>query len=258
MKILVLEPAEPDDAEVDKTGRVLSILNQLGHEVLEALPDALLYEQVIKRKPDVVFNLASAYEAEKANRVPVVLEIADVSYTGSGILGLSLNRFYNLLFPLLAASGVQTVPFKVMKAGQFTHPDGLGYPLTLFREGARLGQVLENEDELKTAMRVIAPREDVIVFGFVKGEKESLFILDSIPFLTSSNSPCLEPALKTYALIEARGLARFDFVRSDSMLLSGIDSAPDSLGEQLLRDAAAAGWDEERLIQYMVEHAGRD
>lgn len=258
MKILVLESAEPDDAGADKTAKVISILGKLGHEVLEALPDVRLFEQVVNLQPDVVFNLAGAYEAEKANRVPAILEIADVRYTGPGMLGLSLNRFYSMLFPLLLMSGVHTAPFKVMKAGQFSPPDGLRYPLTLFPEGIRFGQVLENEGELKAAMGVIAPREDVIVFGSVTGEAESLFILDSIPFLNSGNSLCLEPALKAYGLIEARGLARFDFLRSDEMFLNGIDSSPDPLDEHLLRDAAAAGWDAERLIQHMVEHAGRD
>ncbi len=230
MKILVLEPAEPDDAVADKTAKIISILKKLGHEVLSALPDARLYERVTSNKPDVVFNLASAYAADKANRIPAILEIADVRYTGPGILGLSLNRFYSFLFPLLLASGVHTVPFEVMKAGQFSQPDGLCYPLILFREGIRFGQGIDNESELKAAMNESVPREDVIIFGSVNGKKESLFILDSIPFLTSSNGLCLEPALKTYRLIEARGLARIDFLSTDEMLLTSIDSSTGSPG----------------------------
>ena len=51
---------------------------------------------------------------------------------------------------------------------------------------------------------------------------------------------------------------RFDFMVSEQPLLVGIEVSPDPLDEKLLQLAALAGWDAEKIIQTLLEHAGRD
>ena len=61
-----------------------------------------------------------------------------------------------------------------------------------------------------------------------------------------------------YQLIEARGMAGFDFVWADEPTLVSVDIAPDPLGTELLRQASCVGWNEEDLLQLLLERASRD
>ena len=45
---------------------------------------------------------------------------------------------------------------------------------------------------------------------------------------------------------------------SSRAALTGIEISPDPLGEQLLEKARLSGWDEKRIIQLMIDQAGRD
>ena len=92
----------------------------------------------------------------------------------------------------------------------------------------------------------------------VSGEKSSIYILDSAPFLGPVNPDYLEPALKAYELLEARGLARFDFVENGSFYLDEIDLSPDPLDESFLQVAANHGLDETGILQLLLKHAGSD
>lgn len=257
MKILVIEPAEPDQAVTEKNQRVISILEKFGHDVHKTFANISLYEHAIQEQPDLVFNLAGNGN-DSACRIPAILEIADIKYTGSCMMALSFNRFYNLLFPLLADSGILTVPFKVMKAGQSTPLGHLQYPLLLFQEGSCNGQILNSRRDLSLALDRIPIQNEVIVFGHIPGERVHLFLLDGTPIKTTSNLICLEPAVKAFRVMEARGLARFDFLLSNELLLVGVDMSPHPLDENLMKDGAESDWDAVKMIQYMVEHAGRD
>ena len=102
MKIVVLEPAEPDSTGAKKIERICSLLESSGHEVLRQTADSGMYAALLQSAPEVVFNLASIYGWKRTNLVPAVLEIAGMRYTGSNLLSLSLARNYTKRFPLLA------------------------------------------------------------------------------------------------------------------------------------------------------------
>ena len=254
----MLEPTEPDSPAMNKINHIHVLLESKGYEVVRQIADKSLFASVLKQQPDVVFNLASIYSLRKTNLIPATLEIAGARYTGSGLLGLSLVHNYTKLFPLLLAAVVPLEPFVITKAGNAALPDGFFFPLTLFCDGARNGLVIKTPVELKKALKNHPAFEDVVLQETVTGEKVSLFILGSFPFLLSGNSECLDPALKAYQLLEARGLVRFDFVKSDRTYLSEIDLSPDPLDERFLRLAAHHGLDEVKIMQLLLEHAGRD
>ena len=135
MKIVVLEPEEPDSTGAKKIERICSLLESSGHEVLRQTADSGMYAALLQSAPEVVFNLASIYGWKRTNLVPAVLEIAGMRYTGSNLLSLSLARNYTKRFPLLLASGVPMVDFAVMKAGEAAVPPGFDFPLTLYCDG---------------------------------------------------------------------------------------------------------------------------
>jgi len=237
--------------------QIYSSLKRLGYEVVEQGCDKSLLTNMRKDQADVVFNLCSIYAWDKTYLIPAVLEIAGVRYTGSGILGLSLARSYTKLFPLLFKSGIRVPPFTVIPAGN-PPPDGLRYPLTLLRDGLRGGLSLRNADDLDRTLDLFPVGEEVLLLEQMPGERLSLFILDRLPFPDAGNQLFLAAAQKAYDVMEARGLARFDFIRSDEPILERIEIAPDPLNEQFLQTAALAGWDEDRVLQSLVQHSGRD
>jgi len=258
VKVLLLTTPEPEPHESRIFQRINLLLKQLGHEVVEHKADAALFENVIGEKPDVIFNLASIYAWNKTDLIPAVLEIADVPYTGSGILSLSLARNFTKLFPLLDRSGIRVVPFKIIKAGSAILYTELHFPLNLLLDGVRQKLVLAAGSELKKALQDIPPQAEVVLQQQLTGEKLSFYILGSAPFLSSMDKSYLTPALEIYRLIEARGLVRFDFILADEPLLYGIDTAPDPLDDELLTMAAQFGWSEMDVIRSLLEHAAID
>jgi D-alanine-D-alanine ligase-like ATP-grasp enzyme len=213
---------------------------------------------VLKNMPDVVFNLASIYGWERTNLIPAILEIAGVSYTGSNLLSLSLARNYTKRFPLLLASGVPMAAFAVVKAGNAAIPDGFHFPLTLYCDGVYNEIVINTKTELNKAIKNFPVNEDLVMQEVVNGEKTSVYILDSATFLSTDHTELFDYASKAYQLLEARGLARFDFVYSGSTFLDEIDLSPDPLDENFLRLAADQGVDEIEILQSLLEHAGSD
>ena len=258
MKIVVLEPAEPDSTCAKKIERINYLLESSDHEVIRQSADNGMYASLLKSAPEVVFNLASIYGWKRTNLIPAVLEIAGVRYTGSNLLSLSLARNYTKRFPLLRASGVPLADFKIMKAGDAAVPAGFDFPLTLYCDGVYDEMTINSHAELKEALEDYPPREDLVLQKVVSGERSSIYILDSAPFLPPENMAYLEPSLKAYELLEARGLARFDFVGSGSFYLDEIDLSPDPLDEAFLQAAAEQGLDETDILLRMLEHAGQD
>jgi D-alanine-D-alanine ligase-like ATP-grasp enzyme len=234
------------------------LLNRLGYEVKEQTCGPTLYERVRKDHPGVVFNLSSIYGWDKSNLVPAVLEIAGVRYTGSGMLGLSLARNYTRLFPLLQNSGVRVPPFQLVGSRDLAGIHGMQFPLQVYQDGKKNPIFIKNSIELEKILRKLALHEKVLLMEPVAGKKQSLFILDGMPFLTSPGEAYIELAQKAFQLMEAKGLARFDFLEGSQPTLINIEISPDPLGKDLLQEAELAGWDAAHILQLLVEHAGND
>jgi D-alanine-D-alanine ligase-like ATP-grasp enzyme len=237
--------------------RIYSSLKRLGYEVVERGCNKSLLANIWKDEPGVVFNLSSIYAWEKTYLIPAILEIAGVRYTGSGIIGLSLARNYTKLFPLLFNSGIRVPAFAVMTPGN-PPPDGLRYPLALLREGQQGVFSLKNAEDLGWALDLLPAGEAVLLLEQMAGERVSLFTLDGSPFPDAGEPLYLAAVQRAYHVMEARGLARFDFIRSDEPILERVEIAPDPLDEQFLQTAALAGWDMDRVLQFLVQHSGRD
>lgn len=237
--------------------QIYSSLKQIGYEVVERGCSKSLLKKLRDDKPDVVFNLSSIYSWDKTNLIPAVLEIAGVRYTGSGILGLSLARNYTKLFPLFINSGIRVPAFAIIAVGS-PSSDGLCYPLTLLHDSMRSGLCLRHAEDLIRTPDLFSLGEEVLLMERIPGERVSLFVLDRLPFPSDGDQPYLAIAQKAYDVMEARGLARFDFIRADEPILEWIEIAPDPLDEQLLQTAASVGWDVDKVLQSLVQHSARD
>ena len=100
--------------------------------------------------------------------------------------------------------------------------------------------------------------EELLLVEQVSGRRFTIFALDQVPLFCHVEDEVRSLIKQTCQLIEARGLVRFDLVWADRPTLISLDVAPDPLDEELLRQASGAGWNEQQLVQALVEYAGRD
>lgn len=257
VKVCLIEPENRYPAAQTKIKQISSSLKQLGYNIVELDCNSALLEHLRKDKPDVVFNLASIYAWEKTNLIPAVLEIGGYPYTGSGILSLSLARNYTRLFPLLLNSGIKVPDFNLLTVGS-PIPERVPYPLILFRDGCAEGKRANHRGDLVWTLRTLPVGEEVILLHHTDGPRASLYLLDGAPFLGFRGQPYLEIAQKSISILEARGLVRCDFIRSEDPTLEWIEIAPDPLEDQLISSAAQMGWDPGRVLEAVVLHSGRD
>jgi hypothetical protein len=257
MKILLIEPAAPRADVAAKISRFKRLIEALGHQVLEQPFDASLYARVIDEKPEVVFNLASCYDAEKTSTIPAILEIAGRTYTGSGFLplpGMQPTR----LVPMLASSAIPLPPFRIIHAGDGLDDHSLQFPLMIYRNGGQNGLAIPNKSKLKNTLSQLPPQEETLLCERREGSVQSVYMLASMLFPRNTDSAIQAYTCSAYELLEGRGLARFDFIPAEKSLLTGIEAAPDPLDEALLKIAAHEGLTEQDIIQAMITHAGCD
>jgi D-alanine-D-alanine ligase-like ATP-grasp enzyme len=258
MKILLLEPADCDHAAAAKITTIRRILAQLGHQVIEQDFNDGFFSRLVDEKPQVVFNLASVYAWEKTAYLPAILEIAGARYTGSGFLTLTLLRHPVKLLPLLEKTGIRIPPYRIIKAGEPAPADSLRFPLSILQDDRRTGVVVASAIELQQALQAIPPQEELVLREIQGNDVVRVFILDAQIFPREAPPSLLQPALNAYHLVEARGLARFDFLLAGEPLLAAIDAAPDPLDEGFVKAAASAGLDETAIIRTMIAQAGSD
>jgi D-alanine-D-alanine ligase len=260
VKICLLEPeaSHTRPGIENRQEEIRGLLEHLGHQVVELSCGSTLYEGLRRQHPDVIFNVSSIYGNGDAHLVPAIIEIAGLRYTGSGVLALSLGREYARLFQLLFSAGIPLPPFRVLEAERTGSQHDLHYPLVLYQDNGYQASLVANDEALSELLRVASAHETLLLVEQVKGRKLTVFVLDQEPLFYLPEQGLCSLVKRTYQLIEARGLARFDFVWVDGPILAGIDIAPDPLDKELLHQASSAGWDESELLQVLLEHARRD
>jgi D-alanine-D-alanine ligase-like ATP-grasp enzyme len=258
VKIVLLEPADCDPAAAAKIMAIRRILALLGHQVIEQDFNNGFFNRLVDEKPQVVFNLASVYAWEKTAYLPAILEIAGARYTGSGFLTLSLLRHPVKLLPLLEKSGIRMPPYRIVKAGDPAPAGSLRFPLSILRDDHQTGVAIASAIELERTLQAIPPQEELALREIQGNEVVRVFILDTQVFPRNAPPSLVQPALVAYQLIEARGLARFDFLLAGEPLLAAIDAAPDPLDPGFIGAAASAGLDETAIIRTMIAQAGSD
>jgi D-alanine-D-alanine ligase len=107
------DPDRPDDfqEEFDSPATIEAIagaLRGLGHEVEKLGDGRELLERLLARPPEFVFNIAEGQGVGRAReaRVPAVLEMLDIPYTGSDPLTLAVTLDKDSAKRLVASAGV--------------------------------------------------------------------------------------------------------------------------------------------------------
>lgn len=175
------------ECDAPKTIRAIaSAMEKAGHTVTPVEADELLPLWLAQNPVDLAFNIAEGFEGEaREARVPALLELMGIPYTGSGVLSLALALDKAKSKQIFRALGIPTPNFQL-----FGHPDEpadpkLQYPLIVKpnREGSAKGisssSVVWDEAALRAQMRHVFAEytQEVLVEEYIEGTELTVGIL---------------------------------------------------------------------------------
>jgi D-alanine-D-alanine ligase len=182
------EEAEHDPPET--IAALHAALSALGYDVveLEATPD--LPARLAGAAPDLVFNLAEGWAGRhREAQVPGLLELAGIAYTGSdpGCMVVSLDKA--LAKRVVAAAGVRTPTFAVMRRGDEPLPPDLRFPVFAkpLAEGSSKGidggSLVHRREELTAVVGRLVERyrQPALVEEYLPGREFTVGVLEPGP-----------------------------------------------------------------------------
>ena len=209
LKPSIKDPRLPADyySECDSQKTVEAIaaaLKKALHTVLPIEADERLPMWLAKHPVDLAFNIAEGFDGEaREARVPALLELLGIPYTGSGVLALALALDKAKSKQLFRSGGLPTPNFRL-----FVHPDEpvdrhLKYPLIVKpnREGSAKGimasSVVQDETALRVQVRQVYQTysQEVLVEEYIEGTELTVGILgrdEILPVLEIDFSECAD------------------------------------------------------------------
>ncbi len=193
-------PRDDDDEEFDSPetiGALAGALRELGHEVeLLGYGEPLLRRLLDSPRPELVWNTAEGNGAGRAReaRVPAVLEMLDIPYTGSDPLTLAATLDKDCAKRLVAMAGVATPGWLLLTGpGDWdAAQDELGalrFPVFVKPafEGSSKGivsaSVIDDREQLRLALDELwdAYQQPVLVEEFIDGDELTVGIVGNQP-----------------------------------------------------------------------------
>ena len=197
----------PEDyySECDSPKTVQAIaktLENLGHAVFPVEANRRLPDWLKKNPVDLAFNIAEGFQGEaREARVPALLELLEIPYTGSGVLALALALDKARSKQMFRAAGVPTPNFQLFRQADESLDRRLHFPLMVKpnREGSAKGiwasSVVHHETGLRIQIQKVLDRYDqeVLVEEFIDGTELTVGILGNdqvLPVLEIDFSEC--------------------------------------------------------------------
>lgn len=178
------------EAEVKARALIVSkYLNKMGIKTNLLAGDNNLSKNLEKDKPDMIINLVDSVRGveELCCAVPGILEVINIPYTGTGILGLSLSTNKFLTKKLLEQSGVPVPKYQLFssstqKIGKLRFP--VISKLNSIHGSVDINKdaISENEKQLRKRLRYLIKtyEDDVLVEEFISGREFSAILLEGL------------------------------------------------------------------------------
>ena len=201
------DPKLPADyySECDSPKTIRAITGAIekgGHTVLPVEADRELAVWLLKNPVDLAFNIAEGFEGDaREARVPALLEMLGIPYTGSGVLALALALDKARSKQIFRAAGIPTPNFQL-----FAHADDpvdpkLQYPLIVkpnsegSAKGISAASVVANEPALRAQIRHVMDgySQEALVEEYIEGTELTVGILgadDILPVLEIDFKNC--------------------------------------------------------------------
>ncbi len=192
----------PDDAEeeFDKPETVESVaatLRGLGHEVAVLGDGRELLRRLLDRPPEFVFNFAEGTGVSRSReaRVPAVLEMLGIPYSGSDPLALAVTLDKDCCKRVVQSAGVKTPRWRTVGSGQWAvgseelEEAGLDFPLIVkpayegSSKGIRSKCLAESGAELGAVLGELLEtyRQPVLVEEFIAGDEVTVGVVGNDP-----------------------------------------------------------------------------
>lgn len=201
------DPSLPTDyySECDALKTIEAIakaLRSAGHTVFPVEADRRLPQWLDRHPIDLAFNIAEGFHGEaREARVPALLELLEIPYTGSGVLALALALDKAKSKHLFHAAGVPTPNFQLFFNPEEPLDRRLHFPLIVKpnREGSAKGiwasSVVREEGTLRTQVRQVfqAYAQEVLVEEYIDGIELTVGMLgpgEPLPILEIDFSDC--------------------------------------------------------------------
>jgi D-alanine-D-alanine ligase len=192
------DSSEPDDfqEEFDSPATIdaiAAVLRDLGHEVVLAGDGRDMLEQILADPPDFVFNVAEGHGVSRCReaRVPAVLEMLGIPFTGSDPLTLAVTLDKDCAKRLVAADGVSVPKGWVIRPEddprQITN--GLAFPAIAkpawegSSKGIRRRCLVESTDDLVDVVDSLRcdHRQPILVEEFIEGDELTVGMVGNDP-----------------------------------------------------------------------------
>src|SRR5262245_39419601 len=185
-----MSPDQWDDLDSWETIQGISLaLEKGGHEVIFLEGDQTLYNNLLKAKPDICFNICEGHFGDaRESQVPAILEMLRIPYTGSRVMTLALALDKPMTKRILSYHGLPTPPFQVFeRLDEALDPD-LKFPLFAkpSREGTGMGvsaeSIIHNEDQLRIQLKRIFDRynQPALVERFIDGREVTVGVIGNL------------------------------------------------------------------------------
>ena len=175
---------------------IATVLRQLGHEVVKLGNGRGLIQQLLADPPDFVFNFAEGQGIGRSReaRVPAVLEMLEIPYTGSDPLTLAVTLDKDCAKRLVSTNGVAIprglVVNEMEDLAGFCQGQTLPYPVIAKPswEGSSKGVrdkclVEKSTDELRELIHSLRRdyRQPILVEEYIQGEELTVGVLGNQP-----------------------------------------------------------------------------
>lgn len=179
------------EKDAEKDAELISrFLRNLGVTVKTFPGNYKLSAELIRYKPDVVINLVDSVRGDESlsSAVPGLLELLEVPYTGTDILGMSIGGNKFITKKLLQQNGIPVPNYQLFS----THSDQID-PTLRFPLISKLNEihgaveitedaVSENETHLRNRLKFLIStyKQSVIVEEFVVGREMTAILLEGL------------------------------------------------------------------------------
>lgn len=172
----------------ERAQKIKPYLEKLGYEVDLAPGDSNLPDWLKNHQPNLVFNLVDSVRGKEplASVIPGTLELIDVPYLGTGMLGLSINSNKFLTKKLLEQAGVPIPRYQLFQNPNDPLDVQLKFPLISklneVHGSVAIDQtaVSENEFQLRARLKSLIDvyKQPVVVEEFIVGREFTVFVLE--------------------------------------------------------------------------------
>jgi D-alanine-D-alanine ligase len=175
---------------------ITSVLRGLGHDVEKLGDGRELLERLLADPPEFVFNFAEGKGISRSReaRVPAVLEMLGIPYTGSDPLTLAVTLDKDCAKRLVASEGLSVPRGAVIEPSNVDNPrysalDGLLYPLIAkpawegSSKGIRSKSLVERPADLPAAIESLSRdhRQPILLEEFIDGDELTVGIVGNDP-----------------------------------------------------------------------------